>query len=42
MQWHDGRRVVDESILVAWWVERMNNWPTHQYRLRREQQGEQQ
>jgi len=30
-----GRRVVKEEILLKWWRERMNNWPTHQWRMRR-------
>ena len=32
----DGQRVrvVDETVLLAWWRERLRNWPAHQYRLR--------
>ncbi|MGA6128793.1 MULTISPECIES: hypothetical protein [unclassified Microbacterium] len=28
-------RVVDQVVLLAWWRERMQNWPPHQYRIRR-------
>lgn len=39
MTWEtrDGQRVrvVDETILLKWWRDRMDSWPTHQYRLRR-------
>lgn len=28
-------RVVDESVLLAWWRDRLASWPPHQYRLRR-------
>lgn len=28
-------RVVDEQILLAWWRERMQAWPPHQYRMRK-------
>lgn len=28
-------RVVDESVLLAWWRDRLSAWPPHQYRLRR-------
>ncbi len=28
-------RVVEERVLLAWWRERMQNWPPHIYRLRR-------
>lgn len=33
----DGQRVrvVEEQILLAWWRERLNSWPTHQYRMRK-------
>lgn len=27
-------RVVREDILLAWWRDRLDNWPTHQYRMR--------
>lgn len=27
-------RVVDEDTLLAWWRQRLNNDPAHQYRLR--------
>lgn len=30
-----GRRVVDEATLLAWWRDRMDAWPPHQYRLRK-------
>ena len=28
-------RVVDEQVLLAWWRQRLQNWPPHQYRMRR-------
>lgn len=31
-------RVVDEDVLLAWWRDRLDGWPTHQYRLRRMRQ----
>ena len=31
----DGKRYVEEETLLAWWRERLNNWPAHQYRLRK-------
>jgi hypothetical protein len=38
MSWdiRDGQRcrVVDEEVLLAWWRQRMQNWPAHQYRMR--------
>jgi len=38
MSWEtrDGQRcrVVDEETLLAWWRQRLQNWPPHQYRLR--------
>lgn len=38
MTWEtrDGQRVrvVDEQVLLAWWRQRLQNWPTHQYRMR--------
>lgn len=27
-------RVVEEAVLLAWWRQRLQNWPTHQYRMR--------
>jgi hypothetical protein len=38
----DGQRVrvVEEKILLAWWRQRLQNWPTHQYRLRALQASE--
>ena len=27
-------RVVRRSVLLAWWRQRLQNWPAHQYRLR--------
>lgn len=30
-----GMRVVDEKVLLAWWRDRLDAWPTHQYRMRR-------
>jgi hypothetical protein len=27
-------RVVEEAVLLAWWRQRLQNWPPHQYRLR--------
>jgi hypothetical protein len=40
MSWEvrDGQRVrvVEEKVLIAWWLQRLNNWPPHQYRLRAE------
>jgi len=27
-------RVVEEQVLLAWWRQRLRNWPTHQYRMR--------
>lgn len=35
MRWRDGERVVDEEVLLAWWRDRLDAWPAHQYRLRR-------
>ncbi len=39
MQWEtrDGQRVrvVDENVLLAFWRQRLQNDPAHQYRLRR-------
>lgn len=29
-----GERIVQEPVLLAWWRERLDAWPTHQYRLR--------
>lgn len=33
----DGQRVrvVDEDVLLAWWRDRLDAWPSWQYRLRR-------
>lgn len=31
-----GRRVVEERVLLAWWRDRMEAWPTHQYRMRKD------
>lgn len=31
----EGMRVVDEAVLLAWWRDRLDNWPTHRYRMRR-------
>lgn len=28
-------RVVEESVLLAWWRDRLAAWPPHQYRLRK-------
>lgn len=39
MEWatREGQRVrvVDETVLLAWWRQRLANWPPHQYRMRR-------
>jgi hypothetical protein len=35
-----GRRVVDEAVLLAYWRARMAEWPVHQYRLRKQREGE--
>lgn len=35
MRLRDGERVVDEEVLLAWWRDRLDNWPAHQYRMRR-------
>lgn len=39
MTWEvrDGQRVrvVEEEVLLAWWRERLTNWPAHQYRMRK-------
>lgn len=36
MSWNDhGERIVDETVLLAWYRDRLNNWPTHQYRMRK-------
>lgn len=32
----DGLRVVELEVLQEWWRDRMNAWPPHQYRIRRE------
>jgi len=32
---HQGRKIVDEAILVAWYRHNLKTWPPHQYRLRR-------
>lgn len=38
MTWatRDGQtvRVVEEDVLLAWWRQRLQNWPPHQYRMR--------
>lgn len=34
MGWDHGRRVVDETVLLAWWRARMQADPVHQQRLR--------
>ena len=31
----EGMRVVDEAVLLAWWRDRLDNWPAHRYRMRR-------
>lgn len=41
MQWEDGRRVVDEDTLLAWWRARLQADPVHQLRLRNSQKGTQ-
>ena len=33
-------RVVEETVLLAWWRQRLQNWPAHQYRLRAMQAAE--
>lgn len=30
-----GMRVVEERVLLAWWRDRLNAWPTHQWRMRK-------
>lgn len=39
MGWEDRNgqrmRVVDQDVLQAWFRERLDNWPTHQWRMRR-------
>ena len=39
MTWQsrDGKRVrvVELSTLLAWWRDRLNAWPPHQYRIRK-------
>ncbi|MCR2824215.1 hypothetical protein [Microbacterium sp. zg.Y909] len=34
----DGQRVrvVREDVLLAWWRQRLQNWPAHQYRMRQQ------
>lgn len=34
MSWRNGFRVVEITVLLAWWRERMNADPAHQYRMR--------
>ncbi len=36
---HQRVRVVDEDVLLAWWRDRLDGWPAHQYRLRRQRQN---
>ncbi|SDG22247.1 hypothetical protein SAMN04488590_0231 [Microbacterium sp. 77mftsu3.1] len=38
----DGQRcrVVEKSVLLKWWRERMKNDPAHQYRLRAQRNAE--
>lgn len=31
----NGFRVVEEDVLLKWWRERLQNWPTHQWRMRK-------
>ncbi|WP_159576072.1 hypothetical protein [Microbacterium sp. 8M] len=35
MEWQDGHLVVEESVLLAWWRDRMSADPVHQQRIRR-------
>lgn len=35
----DGRRVVREDVLLAWYRERLQAWPIHQQRLRQMRPG---
>ncbi|PVE95112.1 hypothetical protein DC434_13865 [Microbacterium sp. TPD7012] len=35
----DGRRLVEESRLLAWWRDRMTADPVHQLRLRRQDEA---
>ncbi|MGK9222267.1 MULTISPECIES: hypothetical protein [unclassified Microbacterium] len=35
----EGRRVVDEHVLLAWWRDRLQADPIHQARLKAKQKG---
>jgi hypothetical protein len=35
MPLRDGRRVVREDVLLAWYRERLQAWPIHQARMRK-------
>lgn len=39
MEWEEREgqklRVVDQEVLLSYWRDRLDNWPAHQYRLRR-------
>ena len=30
----DGKRYVDEEVLLTWWRARLQAWPAHAYRMR--------
>lgn len=40
MHLRDGRRVVREDVLLAWYRDRLRAWPIHQARMRKARRAE--